>query len=263
MTLSHSSERFVIASLNETARIWRFSRREWRSLMLDVNQRDGRPTLFPSDAAGPGATSGSASMLGSSAAQLGALGLGGADVNASSINGYSFRERPLPGARGGDAPACVHSRLERGRHAAAPLRPFRALELLPAICRIIQMPTERRAASVFKRINVKRTSTVRSRPHVRHARRVLGAHTPAPPCVHFCVYSGHLFNSLFSVSGFAFGSGPDSDSVSVGAFAMRHNAGKGGKREQRRRREAQNRLQRGSSHEGHRVLRVSYSTDLS
>ena len=101
MTFSHSSERFVTASLDGTARIWRFSRREWRSLVLDVNQRDGRPTLFPSDAAGPGATSGSASMTGSSAAQLGALGLGGADVNASPMKGYSFRERPLAGAHNG------------------------------------------------------------------------------------------------------------------------------------------------------------------
>ena len=109
---------------------------------------------------------------------------------------------------------------------------------------------------------------------VRHARRVLGAHTPAPTCIHFCVYSGHLFNILFSVSGFAFGSGPDYDSVSVGALAMRHIAGRGGFQSSSHRdrhlllfgdRSGRGskggsgrlgyRLQRGSSREGHRVLR--------
>ena len=63
---------------------------------------------------------------------------------------------------------------------------------------------------------------------VRHVWRVLGAHIPAPTCIHFCVYSGHLFNILFSVSGFAFCSGPDYDSVRVGALAMRHIAGRDG-----------------------------------
>ena len=66
-----------------------------------MNQRDERPTLFPSDAAGPDATSGSASMMGSSAAQLCALGLGGADVTASPTKGFSFRERPLVGTHNG------------------------------------------------------------------------------------------------------------------------------------------------------------------
>lgn len=96
MTFSHTSERFVSASLDGTARIWRFSRREWRSLVLDVNQRDGRPSLFPSDCGPFGGASGSASMSmpgSSAAAQLGALGL--ADVSASPQKGYSFRERPL------------------------------------------------------------------------------------------------------------------------------------------------------------------------
>ncbi len=47
MVFNHSGDRFISGSIDGTARIWRYYRREWKALIIDVNQRDGRPSLFP------------------------------------------------------------------------------------------------------------------------------------------------------------------------------------------------------------------------
>ena len=43
---NHAGERFISGSADGTARIWRYARREWKSIIIDVNQRDGRPSIF-------------------------------------------------------------------------------------------------------------------------------------------------------------------------------------------------------------------------